>query len=794
MDTPTQRGSASRLARAATRPIAAPWWTLLLSVIAVVAIGSGVRFVTMNSDYRAFFSKDNPQVAAFDALQAMYTKDDNILIAVEPARGTVFTREVLSAVDELVKAGWRIPFATRVDAITNFQRTRSDGDDLYIDDMIPHPGSLPAGELDALKTAILSEPELVNRLISPRGDITAVNITLKLPGREIGEEFKAINAVRQHLDAFRTAHPQLRVYTSGVAMLFAGFNEAMQRDMRTLVPLTFIVALIVIGFATRSIVGTVGAFSLAILAIACAMGAAGYLGISFTAPIAAVPTMVMTLAVADSVHILGAVQRGRRRGMRKLEAVLEAVNLNAWPIVLTGATTAIGFLSLNFGDVPPFRDLGNLTAIGVIAASVLSLTFLPAFLIVAPFRAPAQAPRAHAWGNRVAGSVYEFIGRYHRVFVVASVVLSSGFAWLATRNVLNDQMLAYLDSRIAFRQDTERIAQRLTGIYTVEYSVPAGNSGDIAGPTYLRLLRDFRSWLASQPGVIHVAALDQVVSRIDRAMDARDVMPDSLPGDLQRTAQLLLLYEMSLPYGLDLNNAINVDKSASRVVATVRNLDGEELIALSERGERWLREHSPTTAAVHGISMPLIFAHLVRRQVYSMLSGTVWSVLLIAGLLALALRSVRYGAVALVSITLPIVVAFGIWALVKGQITGGLALVAGMSLGIIDDDVVHIVSKFREAVEQRGISPRAALPYVMQTAGVDVIVTSIALVAGFVTLAQSSFGLFFDLGKLTAVVVGASLLLNLLFLPALLVWLAERQRARLRSTCFAASEAGAAIG
>jgi predicted RND superfamily exporter protein len=299
--------------------------------------------------------------------------------------------------------------------------------------------------------------------------------------------------------------------------------------------------------------------------------------------------------------------------------------------------------------------------------------------------------------------------------------------------------------------------------------------------------------LSEQPGVIHVTALDQVVGRVNRAMDAAATTQDPLPAEPQRAAQYLLLYEMSLPYGLDLNNAINVDKSASRVVATVKNLDGEALIALSERGERWLQAHNPTRPPAHGISMPLIFAHLVRRQIHSMLSGTAWSVLLIAGLLGLALRSVRYGAVALVSITLPIVVAFGIWALVRGEITGGLALVAGMALGIIDDDVVHIVSKFRETVERDATDARTALPYVMQTAGGDVIVTSVALIAGFVTLAQSSFGLFFDLGKLTAVVIGASLVLNLVFLPALLVWLAERRAQRVASYV-AGAGARAAIG
>jgi len=784
--------NASLLARAAAKPLSTPWWTLFLSVVGVVVIASGAPLLTMNSDYRVFFSKDNPQVAAFDALQSMYTKDDNILIALEPVGGTVFTPTLLSAVDELVSVGWRIPFATRVDAITNFQRTRADGDDLYIHDMVPNPQSVRDPDLAAIKTAVLNEPELINRLISASGDITAVNITLKLPGTEIGEEFKAINALRRQLDAFRTAHPDVRVYTSGVAMLFAGFSEAMQRDMETLVPLTFVVAIIVIWLATGSVVGTLGALIVAVLAIACAMGAAGYAGIQFTAPIASVPTMIMTLAVADSVHVLGAVQRALRRGVPKRDAVVEGVASNAWPITLTGATTAIGFLSLNFGDVPPFRDLGNITALGILAACALSLTLLPAFLLVAPFRAHAGAERLHRVSGHTA-PFFAFIARHHRAVVAASVVLSLGLGLLATRNVLNDQMLAYLDSQITFRQDTEHINRRLTGIYTVEYSISAGRTGGIADPVYLRLLKNFRTWLQHQPGVINVTALDQVVGRIHRTIDPDHAAQDPVPAEPQRAAQYLLLYEMSLPYGLDLNNTINVDKSASRVLATVRNLDSEDLIALSERGERWLRAQNPQMPATHGISMPLIFAHMIRRQVHSMFSGTVWSVLLIAGVLAVALRSVRYGAVVLVSITLPIVVAFGVWALVRGEITGGLALVAGMALGIIDDDVVHIVSKFRELVERDGMDARAALPYVMQTAGRDVIVTSTALIAGFVTLAQSSFGLFFDLGKLTAIVIGASLLLNLVFLPALLVWLAERQP-RLASASVAEANANATIG
>ena len=763
-----------RVARLVQRITDARWRVLIVAVLLVVATGSGLARLTMNADYKVFFSKENPQLAAFDALQNTYTKDDNILIALEPADGNVFSRATLAALESLVARSWRVPFATRVDAITNFQVTRADGDDLYVDDLVQDAATLSDADLARVRSTALAEPQLVRRLVSPGGDITALNITLKLPGDRIGEEFDAINAVRANLAEFRERHPDIRVYTSGVAMLFAGFSEAMQRDMGTLVPLTFLAALVVVGVATRSVSGTTGAMVVVVLAIVIAMGAAGYLGIQFTAPIASVPTMIMTLGVADSVHVLSAAQRAMARGLPKRDAIRESLGLNAIPVILTSVTTAIGFLSMNVSEVPPFRDLGNMTAIGIVAAGVLSLTVLPALLLLLPFR---SVRRTEGSARRAAllGRLGEVVAARHRAVLVGGGVLALASGVLAMRNELNDEMVKYLDPRIEFRQDTDYLSKRLTGIYTVEYSVGAERSGGITDPAYLRLLQDFRRWLEAQPNVTHVSAFDEVARRINRAMHGDSAAYHRLPENADEAAQYLLLYEMSLPYGLDLNNQINVDKSATRVVATVENLPSERLIALTEAGEAWLREHGPAAAATHGISMPLIFAHLVRRQIRSMLTGTVWSVLLIAGLLTLVLRSMRYGAISVVAISVPIVAAFGVWAVVKGQITGGLAIVTGMTLGIIDDDVVHFISKYRVAVEEHGLAAREAVRQALSTVGWDLIVTSAALIAGFLVLAQSSFGLFFDLAKLTAITIAIALVFNLVFLPALLVWLAERR-------------------
>ena len=764
------------IVRLVQRVADARWHLLLVAGLLVAAIGSGARLLKMNADYKVFFSKRNPQLAAFEALQKIYTKDDNIVIALEPAEGDVFSRVTLTALESLVAESWRVPFATRVDAITNVQIARADGDNIYVEDLVRGAATLSDAELATVRAAALAEPQLVNRLVSPRGDITAINIALKLPGERIGEEFDAINAVRANLAAFRERHPDIRVYSSGVAMMFAGFSEAMQRDMTGIVPLTFLAALLVVGLATRSVTGTAGTMVVVVLAIVTAMGAAGYLGIQFTAPIASVPTMIMTLGVADSVHILSAAHRAMARGLPKRDALLESLGLNTVPVILTGATTAVGFLSMNFSEVPPFRDLGNMTAIGVLAACVLSLTVLPALLLLLPFGVGRQREES-AGRAALLARLGRVIADRHRLVLVGGGALTLATGVLAMHNELNDEFVKYLDPRIAFRRDTDHLSERLTGIYTIEYSVDAGRSGGITHPAYLRLLQDFRRWLEAQPNVRHVSAFDEVVKRVNRAMHGDSVSYYRLPENGAEAAQYLLLYEMSLPYGLDLNNQVNVDKSATRVVATVDNLPSERLIALTEAGEAWLRQHGPPAAATtHGISMPLIFAHLVRRQIHSMLTGTIWSVLLIAGLLTLMLRSVRYGAISVVAITIPIVAAFGVWALAKGQITGGLAIVSGMTLGIIDDDVVHFISKYRIAVEEHGLDAREAVRQALTTAGWDLIVTSAALITGFVVLSQSSFGLFFDLAKLTAITIGISLVFNLVFLPALLVWLAERRQ------------------
>ena len=143
------------------------WWIIIVTILFMLAAASGVQFLTLNRDNRVFFSEENPQLQAFEALENTYTKRNNVLFALAPKNGNVFTREALAAVEELTEASWKMPYSSRVNSITNFQNTRAEGDDLIVEDLVQNAENLSESDLVRIKKIALSEPFLVNRLISP---------------------------------------------------------------------------------------------------------------------------------------------------------------------------------------------------------------------------------------------------------------------------------------------------------------------------------------------------------------------------------------------------------------------------------------------------------------------------------------------------------------------------------------------------------------------------------------------------------------------------------------------------
>ncbi len=749
-------------------------WLVMLGCLAVtVGAASGARLLTYDNNYRVFFSKENPELKAFEAMQRIYTKNDNILFVVVPGSGKVFEPKTLEAIEKLTKAAWKIPFSRRVDSITNYQYSRAVGDDLIVADLIKKALSLSDAEIRSRRRDALNEPALTGRLIRTKSDVTGVSVTLQLPDDSPIALTQAVAAARKLARRIEAETPGLTIRMTGTAMLGNAFAESSIEDGMTLIPIMFAVLLLVIGLLLRSFTGVIGVVMIIGMSVAVAMGAAGYMGIALTPPSAAAPTIIMTLAVADSIHILVTMFHEMRHGAAKRAAVIESLRINFQPIVLTSVTTAIGFLSMNSSDAPPFRDLGNITSIGIMAALVFSLLFLPALMAVLPVRVRRRDETKLTVMDRLANLV---IARRRTMLYGMSALILALFAFIP-RIELNDQFVKYFDSRVQFRVDTDFSMANLTGIYQVEFSVPAGSSAGINEPSYLRNLSKFSEWLRSQPEVVHTSTLTDTMRRLNRNMHGDDKAWYKLPGERKLAAQYLLLFEMSLPFGLDLNDQINVDKSATRVVATLRDMSAGAMRAFERRSNDWIAANLPANMKNKASGAGLMFSHISQRNINSMLGGTLIALVLISGILIVAFRDVRIGLISLIPNLVPAGMGFGVWAIIVGEVGMSVAVVAAMTLGIVVDDTIHFLSKYLRARRERGASPEEAVRYAFATVGKALAVMTLVLIAGFLVLAGSSFAINADMGLMTALTIAIALMVDFLFLPPLLMKLEEKKHA-----------------
>jgi predicted RND superfamily exporter protein len=275
--------------------------------------------------------------------------------------------------------------------------------------------------------------------------------------------------------------------------------------------------------------------------------------------------------------------------------------------------------------------------------------------------------------------------------------------------------------------------------------------------------------LRAHPQVVQVVSLSDIVKRLNRVMHGDDQTWYRLPERQDLAAQYLLLYEMSLPYGLDLNNLINVDKSATRIVITTKNLGTRALSDLDEEIQTWLLANTPAYMHAQGTGISIVFAYLSERNIINMLMASFGALLAISIILSLTLKRIDMGLISLLPNIIPAAMAFGIWGLLVGEIGLGLSVVVSMTLGIVVDDSIHFISKYLRARNDFGMSSEQAIQHAFTTVGPAMWTTTVALVAGFLVLMLSDYKMSADMGLLSAITISIALVMDFLLLPAILL-------------------------
>lgn len=719
--------------------------------LVVAAVGLvGVAKLGFDTDSRVYFERDSEERRALDALEMHHGRFHSAVFVVVPPDGTVYAERPIAAIAELVAGLGEIPEVVSYDAISE----------------IGAIGGVNAagGELDValLRDDVESQPVRSAPLVSADGTVAAAIATLAMSdesARDVEDVIAEVTALR---DRVAQAYPDFEIMLTGSAALNATFVDALRYDMIRLVPAQVILIIVLLIISVGSLSATIVLLSVLGIATVSAMGLAGWLGMTLNGVTGAVPTVLMGLAVATCIHIILAWQDALRRSADRLGAVAYATSINAKPVFLAVATTIASFLCLNFSRSPPFQQFGNLVAFGLAVTYLMSFTLLPALLLVIP---PSRALSRRSVEEGMARLGRAVLNRRSAV-VVAFVAITGLAVYGVTQIRFEDTFTHYFDDRFEFRRATDLYEEKISGITAVEFSIPAGDGGNAAAPKNLRRLHEFVTWVESQPKVSAVASFLDILAAF-RARLAGWLDDDGLPlsDDIaQSVADIYFEADApELPPSLFDQNREN-----AYVQVVFSRISTAELIDFAAAANARLADLWQDDAG-RATGLAILSSLLSSRNTEAMFVGTLVALATISAILAFALGGIRMGLVSLVPNILPLVLAYGFWGLVFGEVSFAATVVVAMTFGIVVDDTVHIMSRYQRLRRSGSFDPAGAVVESFRSVGVAVLVTSFAIAGGFAVLIFSGFLVNRHLGLLTVVTLVAALVTDLLLLPHLLV-------------------------
>ena len=708
----------------------------------------GVARLEIDTSTASFLDRGDPAWQVYQESVETFGGDE--FIAIGLAGETRFDRDILASLRQLSAQLERVPGVRRVDSLASVPLIRGDpfGDGLRVDSILSD--GLPSNEAgwSQLIEAIRGDRVAPGGLVSADERVFTLNVSLD---RNVDADRAGTVAAVRKILAGRNA------LVSGVPVFRTEVNARTRSELALFVPLTLAVVGFVLILAFRSFVAVLIPIAIGGVGSATALGCMGALGVSLSLSTLVLPSVLLALGCAYTMHVLAAARRATP-GRDGLEAAMRAV---AIPVALSGLTTVIGFLAMATVRIAAIRELATYGAVGVFAITAAVLTLAPAILTLRPMTGVAGTLDARIRGPLRLYLVSFLIRRRRSVIVAWAVVLLVVGVGIARLDVSTDIILWFPESTDV-RSDYEEIRRRLSGITPVNVVIASTTGERVTTPSSLAAIDALSSALDALPEVGKAISVADPLRQLNRQFTGD--ADAGLPSDEGLIEQYLVLLE-GVPYLADL---ISLDHSAANILLRVDDNASDEIVGLSEWVAAWWREHGAPGVKATTTGIMYEFGRAEEQIAYGQIRGLGLAFAAIALILLAVLRRPGLALTALLPNAVPLAIGFGFMGLVGIALDAATVCMGSLALGIAVDDTIHVATGYRDALE-RGSKPVEALDRCFERVLPPLVFTTVAIAAGFAVLGLSEFSLIRNLGLVTSALVGLCLLADVTLLPALLL-------------------------
>jgi uncharacterized protein len=710
----------------------------------------------------------DPARQYYDQVTATFGSDELTVVMV---KGDIFSAPALGLIQRISEDLERVEGVSRVDSLATVENISATDDGMEIAPLLHDGIPSDAGGLARLKAKALANPVFVKNLVS--ADAHAAGILVFTQPRAGDKGFNSRFAAAVDAVLARESVAGITTYQIGGPLLKHTFVEYVQRDQMTLVPLSIVTLFVVLMVGFRTPQGVAGPLFTGVSSAVWGVGLMALFHIPMNVVTVAVPSLVLVVGFAEAVHVISSYHACLRAGRGKMDALTEAVEEAAAPILVTTATTILGFATLIFSDITILIQFGWAATLALTANFAATLLGIPVLLRIWPrpkrIRATALDEAGLTEMQAAAGATLEaritiacdYI-LHHRVAisaVFAALAAASIWGWYTLK--VDTDFVSYFPKSSPIRQRMHDVDQSLAGASAFFVVIETGRENGVAEPATLKQIASLQQFIESIPGISKTVSIVDYVSQLNSTFTGTNSGPRTVPDSAEVVSQQLLLMDRA-------QTGRFIDLSASSANIIVRHsLTGSwELGQALRQIDRYVAEN------VHGVQVhPAGQSILTNRAADYMAVNEVtsfaWTLAIIGVIHSLLFMSVKAGLLSLIPNVAPVIYSFGLMGLLGIPLSTGTAMVATIAIGIAVDDTVHNMMTYsRQLNEHR--DERTAVLHTLFIQFRPIVFVSMALACGFIVLVFSRFVPTVHLGFLSAFVMIVAMVSELVLTPILL--------------------------
>ncbi len=739
-----------------------PATVVALCVILTLAFVLQIPKIRIDTDPENMLSADEPVRIQHAETKREFALYDVIVVGIldESAEEGVFRKDTLRRIARITEEIKEIDGVVAEEVLSL----------LTTDDIDATDGTLTIrpllelfSDVDPLwvKQRALKNPLLRNVIVSEDGKLTSIYV----PIERKDESYRIARKIRSIIEKYRGTE---EYHITGLPVAEDTFGVEMFKEMTISAPLAGLLIFLLMLFFFRSVVRVTSAMIVALMSVIWAMGL--LIGTGFTVHIMSsmIPVFLMPIAVVDSIHILSEFH-DRLSPERSIKGtLLEVMDELFVPMLFTSITSSAGFFSLVTTPIPPVRVFGGFVAFGILVAWLLTITFIPAWLVLTTKRrGPKRTVHRGQGLNPLLESAGRFAIRHSRPIVVGAVVVFVASVYFITFTVVNDNPVKWFAQGHPIRVADRVLNKHLGGTYMAYLVLDGKKEGVFKNPYLLGYVDRLSAELSKLAVVGKTVSIADVVKKISYELHDEDPHYDSIPDEAKKVSQYLFLYEMA-GNPEDLFHLVTPSYSKANIWIQLKSGDNMDMKRVVEFVDEYMERNPPPQGLDHSWA-GLTYLNMIwqEKMVTGMIKALTGGAITVLVMMIILFRSPAWGLVAVLPLTVTIVFIYGLVGLMGKDYAMPIAVLSSLTLGVSVDFAIHFVGRTRQ-FRSHGIDWQEIVKRMFGEPVRAIIKNMLVVAIGFIPLLFSALIPYRTVGFFFATIMLTSGLTTLILLPAIM--------------------------